>query len=379
MANNIDRLKQKVLQAKEVSKFADTDVTQLPEEYASYLTYLTDEQLLDDPLNEEIYGKSNTDALSNKIKQVGFLAVLLVYKEEEETEKYRIIGGHRRRQGGRDAHVEKYPCFIVPPPEGLYERISRIVGDNVLSRDYNPIVIANEVKYSFIGHEDRVKTYAKKRATDPTLPEKQLDKNGRPYPDNIAECVALDLGFDETTIYKYRKLLEVIPELQEYVIDGTCSWSGIYQAHSLTEKAQKSLALAIREEVTVKGHKEIRRSWILDRIEELKHLPAGYSSSTFNPNDTRFISDIVKSQLREDASNKIVEQMTGSSNTGSVRQRTRYLTKPIKNQRDALQTLLSDSSVQVKSKEVAKTIAILEDMERSIQKKIAEIKHDNHL
>ena len=67
----------------------------LSEEYKDEIIYLTDEQLLDDPENEETYGEYDVQQLAEEMKHAGFQGVILAYPYED---KYMIESGHRRRE-----------------------------------------------------------------------------------------------------------------------------------------------------------------------------------------------------------------------------------------------------------------------------------------
>ncbi len=132
----------------------ETNVNELPDEVKEKIRYLEDNMLEDDPYNLEIYGESEVEMLSRSMKDYGFQGIILAYPHEG---KYRIESGHRRREAGRLAGIDKYPVLVTEAPKEEWERRMRLFLGNLHGRKEKPMILARLAQGLFEAHEMEIK------------------------------------------------------------------------------------------------------------------------------------------------------------------------------------------------------------------------------
>lgn len=312
----------------------ETNVNELPDEVKEKIRYLEDDMLEDDPYNLEIYGESEVEMLSRSMKDYGFQGIILAYPHEG---KYRIESGHRRREAGRLAGIDKYPVLVTEAPKEEWERRMRLFLGNLHGRREKPMILARLAQGLFEAHEMEIKYKKKER----------LIKEGEITA--INELVAIDMELDIKSVEKYRALLKLIPELQTMADSEVYSWSGLSSASTLNEEKQKSLAEMIRQQTEKEGAESVKKVRILEMISNLK---------------LEQLSSDVKSAAGK---SEQTEQKTG------VRVRRKNGTKIIMKCAKSLHEVLDAESL-IKENEVSVVIETLEGLKKSIDEKIDALK-----
>ena len=123
---------------KEISE--EADISSLTEDQKDHIRYLKDDQLLDDPDNELIYGSDPDEELVDAMRRYGFQGVILAYPTGNG--KYMIEAGHRRRSAARKAGLKEYRVYETVPPASDSERRMRLLMSNLHSRKESPMKLA---------------------------------------------------------------------------------------------------------------------------------------------------------------------------------------------------------------------------------------------
>lgn len=300
----------------------ETEVKDLPVETQNDIIYLTDEELLDDPINTEYYDGYEVEELAETMKRYGFKGIILAYPYEG---KYMIESGHRRREAARKAGIDKYPVLKTEAPKYDWERKMRLFLGNLHGRKERPMTIAKVAQGLFETHESELK-YKK---------ENGLLKEGEIT--SLNELVALDMEMDLKTVQVYRRLNNLIPELQKLADDERYAWSAIAEASNMSEEKQKQLYSLITERTETVGAELVDRKWIQKTIKSLK-----------------------EDKVEEKKSNARVRRRDG--------------TKIIKKCAEELHEVLDKDSL-IKEKERENVIKTLSELRESIDKKIAELQN----
>lgn len=307
----------------------ETNVKDLSEEQKAKIVYLSDEQLVDDPDNLEIYGQSDVEALAKDMTLYGFQGVILAYKYGD---LYRIESGHRRREAGRLAGIPQYPVFVTEAPETDWERILRLNRANIHGRKYLPMVTAKMAQSLFEAHTEEV-SYKKKNG---------LVEEGEVT--SVNELVAQDLEIDSKTVSKYRALLNLIPELQELANDKV-AWSALSSASTLDEARQRELLRLIEEKHDAEN-KYPDRNWIIRKSDVMKLEQASGAETQVQPENAE---TVVKTRVRRKNGAKTVISTS-------------------KKLREVL-----DNDALFKKDQIPIVIETLENLKGSIEKKLEEL------
>lgn len=295
----------------------------LSEEYRDEIIYLTDDQLLDDPENTETYGENDVQTLAEVMRISGFQGVILAYPYED---KYMIESGHRRREAARRAGLEKYRVYVTEPPKFEWERTQRRIRANKHNRPETPMTLAKEAEMLYRSHENEIK-YKKENNL---LQENEIT--------SINELVALDMGINKKSVELYRRLNKLIPELQEMCASKEYAWSAIAMASNMEIEKQKKLYDLIVEKAEKTGADSVDRKWISDKVDKLKQ---GI--------DLDKIERPVEKQARPKGGEKYICKFAGE-----------------------LKSAL-ECDKKIKKKDCDKVIDTLEELKKSIEKKIEEL------
>lgn len=321
----------------------EMNVQDLDQSLASKLKYLPDDMLVDDPINTEVYGELEVNELAEDMKQYGFQGVILAYPYQG---KYRIESGHRRRYAGRKAGIKEYPVFITDPPVAEWERALRLGRANLHSRNRTPMIIAKETQFLYDAHEEEQR--AKKEA-------------GSEYEKSIIQLVAQDLEISTSQVSKYKALLNLIPELQK-LADNGISWSTLSAASTMTKYAQEMLYRRINGRLKLYNKDGVTRTWLEKEISELKYVreERGYQ---FDRNDIALYPE--KEKKRKEELEKKPQRVRRRNGTKAI----------LKNAKELCEVLEGDAIY--KTSEIPVVIKKLEELQRSIQKKLKYLKYDD--
>lgn len=233
----------------------ETDVKELPVEVQKDILYLSDDELLDDPDNVKYYDGYEVTELAETMKKYGFQGIILAYPYDD---KYMIESGHRRREAARMAGLTKYPVLKTEPPKFEWERRMRLHMGNLHGRKERPMTTAKVAQGLYETHEMELKY---KKEND-LLSEGEIT--------SLNELVAQDMELDIKTVQIYRRLINLIPELQKLADDERYSWSAIAEASNMTFDKQKELSDLIVEKTEKIGAENINKKWIQDAIKRMK-------------------------------------------------------------------------------------------------------------
>lgn len=321
----------------------EMNVQDMDQSLASKLKYLPDDMLLDDPLNTEVYGELEVNELAEDMKEYGFQGVILAYPYQG---KYRIESGHRRRNAGRKAGISEYPVFVTDPPVAEWERALRLGRANLHSRNRTPMIIAKETQFLYDAHEEEQK--AKKEA-------------GSEYEKSIIQLVAQDLEISTSQVSKYKSLLNLIPELQK-LADNGISWSTLSSASTMTKYAQEMLYRRINGRLKLYNKDGVTRSWLEKEISELKYVREERSYQ-FDRDDIALYPE--KEKKRKEELKKKPQRVRRRNGTKAV----------LKNAKELCEVLEGDAIY--KPSEISVVIKKLEELQRSIQKKLEYLKYED--
>lgn len=305
-----------------------SNVEDLSDNLKREVIYVKDEMLLDDPENKEFYGENYVENLAKVIQEKGFQGVILAYPFEG---KYRIEAGHRRREAGRLAGMTEFPVLVTKTPEFDWERTQRLLMANQQNREEKPMSKAREAEGFFRAIKEEIK-YKRQNGL--------LDANENIQ---INDLVAISMGMDKKTVELYRRLVKLIPELQELVDSKEYAMSALATASNLDAEKQKELYELIIQKTNKSGAESVRRDWIMDTVSRLK-AEAGY----------------------EEISMEQVE--TQESKKTKRKNCLRVVTKCTKE----LKVVLENDSV-VKKKEIDILLNTLEELRTSIDNKMQEL------
>ena len=301
--------------------------SELSAEILSKIIMLDDDMLLSDPYNGEIYGENEVDALAETMKEYGFRGIILAYPYED---KYMIESGHRRRDAAKKAGIEKYPVFITEAPKAEWERKINLFMGNLHGRKEKPMIMARVAQGLYEAHSERIK---EAKAAGTLKDDENIKLN---------EIVGDFMELDSTTVELYRRLNNLIPELQELADDERYSWSAIAYASNMKETYQKKLRDMIVEKTKKDGEDTVTKAWIKKTIQNLK---------------------------LEEKSGKIAEVVTSEK---PARVRRKDGTKIIMNCTKSLKEVLENDAI-IRDNEVETVVKTLKELQKSIEKKITEL------
>ena len=241
----------------DAEEISGTNVNELPDDLKESIIHVTDDQLVDDPSNISLYGEYEVEELSEIMKNRGFQGVILAYPVGDG--KYMIEAGHRRRYAAKKTGFSTYPVLVTQTPETEFERVLRLTGANLHNRpELKPMQMANLAQTLYQAHKEEL-SYKREKGL---LREDEIT--------SLNELVALDLEMTVKNVEKYRRLLNLIPELQEIVDKPEYPWSYIAEASNLPVEKQKMLEKAILERERG-GKKNGPTTWIKTLIKKLKN------------------------------------------------------------------------------------------------------------
>lgn len=249
----------------------ETPVSSMNEEERSRVVYLTDKDLLDDPDNILVYGEDPDEELVLAMKENGFQGVILAYPVEQG--KYRIESGHRRRAAARKAGIKEYPVYVTQAPSSDPERMLRLLMSNLHARKYTPMRTARICQRLYDTHKELIEMKKK----DGTLKPGDVTA--------LNALVAIDMEMNDSTVERYRALLNLIKPLQDLADSGEYSWSDLSKASVLPVESQEALYEMICDRVSRFGSDSITRVYLQDKIAELK--VSGPPSKTPETEETR--------------------------------------------------------------------------------------------
>lgn len=172
-----------------------------------------------------VMDNEDMDALAESIKVMGVILPLLVRKINED--EYEVISGHRRLFAAKKVGLEEVPCKVIEADDATADIM---MVDTNLHREE---ILPSEKARSF---DVRIKA----------MQEKGLIENSegdRKYEDMLAK----DIKSSRISVYRYRKLLSLIPALLDMVDAKTIPVVSGSKLASLSEDSQTAIAEALSE------------------------------------------------------------------------------------------------------------------------------------
>ena len=326
------------------------------------------ENIIPDPWNMEIYTMDDVFELAERISEKGFFGEIVVYPVGEN--KYRIESGHRRYEAVCMCGIKEIPVTISKPPATEIERRERLIRWNLHNRKLTPMTLARSMQFQYDTYEmqnEELKKTGKK--TEPILPK-----------------LAKDFDCSESSIKKYRMLINLIPELQELADSGDYSWSVIGKAAVLSEQQQKMLYMRIKGKTRLMGPAAATSAWIENErksygavINSGKDDSAKYSymdyinSQKWQPQPAKEKTEKPKKETEKGSSGR-PEHGCLSKNKTLKRHRRCDTAKLISNSRQYLEKAVDEDNL-LKIEDSWKTLNNLRDMKDMIDKMIERIEN----
>ena len=316
---------------KEISE--EADLSSLTEDQKDHIRYLKDEQLLDDPDNEVIYGSDPDEELVEAMRKYGFQGVILAYPIGNG--KFMIEAGHRRRSAARKAGLTEYRVYETAKPASDSERRMRLLMSNLHSRKESPMKLAKIAQNLYETHQMIIEEKKK----NGTLQEGEITALNR--------LVAADMEMNDSTVERYRALLKLIPPLQRLADSGDYSWSDISTASPLNKERQKILYERILAREKQYGPETITRKWLQSEIRSLKE---------------------------ENGKNFVSVQTAGVQGAKKMS----YTAKSVMKNAGIMSDILK-SDLKIKDEDISKVIDVLEEMKLHLQEKLDKLKKESSL
>ena len=238
----------------------ETKVDDIKGDDAKRLKTLKDTDLVDDPINADLYGDEEDRDLVEAMKIYGFQGILIAYPMGNG--KYMIESGHRRRNAARKAGLTSFPVYITDPPKTEWERALRLMTHNLHGRKEKPSRNAKIIHALYNAHKQELQS-RKENAGE----HDSVDDNPS---ENINKLIAMDMGLSSSAVDRYKAFGKLIPELQELGDSGEYSWTELCWANTLTKEKQMSLYNDIVERANNAGSSYVTRPWINDQIKRKK-------------------------------------------------------------------------------------------------------------
>lgn len=203
-----------------------------------------DIDLLDEnPDNEQIFNMDDIKLLMRSIEDNGFTGAVEVFKKPDG--RYEISSGHRRVRAMKELGRTSVPCLVNSMPDDIV-RAKKLLDSNITNRELKPMDYARSIEY-YIDY-----------VLKPSGFKGQIDKQCADY-----------FGISSSSVYKYRALLKLAPELQEIADSDDMPYSAFSSAHRLSSEKQKELAMDLKGKIKTDGEDGITRKYIEDKVREL--------------------------------------------------------------------------------------------------------------
>lgn len=202
-----------------------------------------DIDLLDEnPDNEHIFNMDDIDRLMKSITDNGFTGAVEVFKKPDG--RYEISSGHRRVRAMKELGRTTVPCLVNSMPDDIV-RAKKLLDSNITNREMKPMDYARSIEY----YIDCV--------LKPSGFTGQVDRQCAEY-----------FGISASSVYKYRSLLKMIPELQEIADNDEVSYSAFNSVHRLSEEKQMELYKDLKQKIDDDSISEISRKYIEDKVRD---------------------------------------------------------------------------------------------------------------
>ena len=243
-----------------------------------------DINLLDEnPDNEAVFNMDDIGRLMKSIEDNGFTGAVEVFKKPDG--RYEISSGHRRVRAMKKLGRTTVPCLVNSMPDDIV-RARKLLDSNITNREMKPMDYARSIEY-YIDY-----------VLKPSGFKGQVDKKCAEY-----------FGISASSVYKYRALLKMIPELQEIADNDEVSYSAFNSVHRLSEEKQKELYKDLKQKIDDDSINEISRKYIEDKVRDLLKEEDNYREA--QNKDIAAKSHVRKEPVKraEDGINKMLDSM----------------------------------------------------------------------
>ena len=184
----------------------------------------------------QVNDDEDMDSLVDSIKERGIITPATVRKKEDG--RYELISGHRRKRACQLAEIETLPCDVVE-----------------LSRD-EAIVLMVESNYQRSNILPSEKAFAYKMRLEAMKRQGQRsDLTSRPLGEKLSVAELADNVEDsERQIHRYIRLTYLVPEMLEYVDEGSMKMRPAVELSYLDEESQRDVVDRIEETEVFPSH-----------------------------------------------------------------------------------------------------------------------------
>ena len=182
--------------------------------------------------NDKIFNMEDVERLAENIKQEGFFGTIELYQKPDG--RYEISSGHRRFRAMKLLKRPTIPSTITPMPELDTKKRRKLIASNINSRNMTPLDCARAIQY----YIDTL------QLEDAQSHGKEINKENTRYRSvgiNTDQEAAKYFDKDPVTINRYKRLNNLIPELQKMIEDNVLPWTSICEAGNLSKEYQQSI------------------------------------------------------------------------------------------------------------------------------------------
>lgn len=187
---------------------------------SSKIEYIDIDQIDENPDNKAIFNMEDIKTLERSIETNGFIGAITVFTKPDG--RYEISSGHRRVRAMKALGHDKIPCIISAMPDDVV-RARKLLESNITNRTLHPLDYARSIEY-YIANV--------------------LKPSG--YKGDMNKKSAEFFNISSSSVYKYRQIVKMIPELQKLANDPQFPYSGFISAHRLSEEKQHELYREIK-------------------------------------------------------------------------------------------------------------------------------------
>lgn len=197
------------------------------------------------PFNEGLFDvkESVVKKVAESIDHRGFDGAIGLY--DMGNGRYQLYSGHIRYEAQKLRGAKTIPAFIKAFPANEEEEIYDLISSNLDGRHLSPMERARALAM----WEDKV----------------LKDYNG-----NINQELARRFGMSQPTVKRLKRLLQLIPELQEKADEEGVMYSALYKASTLSEKDQHVLDDKINRFIEANGILELNKPLVESYIRDIQ-------------------------------------------------------------------------------------------------------------
>ena len=217
----------------------------------------------ENPDNASVFNMDDIKFLAKNIKEEGFLGAIDVYKKSDG--RYEIISGHRRYRAMTLLNKDSIPA-IIHDELSCEKKRRKLISSNMNVRNMNPMDIARMIEY----HRE-------------TLLLERADKKKN---EDILDQLATYFDMSRMNIVRYRKLISLIPELQNLVAEDKIGWTSIISCAEYDANEQKAICEKIKK--YLQTHEKITAKTIENIVNKKSVEKAEVNNNSQTPIDRQF-------------------------------------------------------------------------------------------